>query len=282
MKSIIEENAKPKMLGEQFQFTEGPLWLPKQEMWIFSDIPGNKIYQYHPEKGFAIFRDPSNFTNGHALDLEGNLISAQHNRTVTRTKPDGSVEVIADKYNGKKLNSPNDLAVSKKGEIYFTDPHYGLIGYGPVKAEEEQPVRGIYRLRKDGTVELLCGDLKIPNGVAFSPKESTLYVTNAEDGNIYCFDVQVDGTLDNLRLFAKQPVREGKNPVGDGIRVDKSGNVYAAFSGGIAIYNVDGKLLGEIALPESATNLAWGGKDYKTLFITAQNKVYAIDTRIGG
>ncbi len=282
LKDILPENAQPKMVSDQFKFTEGPLWLPKEEMWIFSDIPGNKIYQYHQEKGVAVFRDPSNFTNGHALDWDGNIVSAQHDRTVTRTKADGTVEVIADKYNGKKLNSPNDLAISQKGDIYFSDPHYGLIGYGPVKAEEEQPVRGIYRLRKDGSVELLSGELKIPNGIAFSPKEDIVYVTNNEDGNVYCFDVQADGTLKNLRLFAKQPVREGRTPVGDGIRIDKAGNIYAASSGGISIYNVEGKFIGEISLPESASNLAWGGKDYKILLITAQNKIYTIPTLIGG
>lgn len=282
MESIIPTGAQPKMLGDQFQFTEGPLWLPDKKVFIFSDIPANKMYQYSPEKGFSVFREPSNFSNGNAIDRDGNLVTAQHDRTITRTDKNGKVSVIAREYKGRKLNSPNDLIAAKNGDIYFTDPHFGLIGYGPQTAPEEQACRGVYRLKPDGKVELMSGDFKIPNGVVFSPKEDVLYVTNSEDGTIHCFDVKADGTLANLRLFAKQPAAENRQPVGDGVRVDKEGNVYAAAPAGVAIYTPQGKLIGQINLPMSASNLAWGAKDMKTLFMTVARKVYSIETLIGG
>ncbi len=282
--SMIAPNATPKSLGNQFQFTEGPLWLPEQQVLLFSDVPANKMYQYDPEKGFSIFRDPSNFSNGNILDQEGNLITAQHDRTITKTDKKGNITIIAKEYNGKKLNSPNDLVLAANGDIYFSDPHFGIIGIGagPEKAPEEQPVRGIYRIKKDQQIELLSGDLAIPNGLAFSPKQDILYATNSADGAIYCFDVKADGTLANLRLFANQPKQADRQPNGDGIKVDLAGNVYAGSPNGVAIYSPSGKLLEEILLPKSASNLCWGGKDYKTLFITVSNEIYSILTLIGG
>lgn len=282
IEQILGTNPKIERLSNEFQFTEGPLWIEHKNIWIFSDIPANKMYEYSEEKGFRVFRSPSNYSNGSALDAEGNLITVQHDRTITKTDQEGKITVIASEYEGKKLNSPNDLAISRSGEIYFTDPHYGLIGYGPKKAPEEQKVRGIYRIKKDGKIELLSGELKIPNGLGFSPEEDILYVSNSQDGNIYAFDVTKEGTLANLRLFAKQSVPEGKDPLADGLKVDRLGNVYAAAPAGVAIYAPTGQFLGDIKLPVSASNLAWGEKDYKTLLITVHNSIYRVITHIGG
>lgn len=282
MDSIVAPGTEPKMLGDKFIFTEGPCWLPTKQGWVFSDIPANKMYFYSAKKGISVFRDPSNFSNGNAIDKDGNLVTAQHDRTVTRTDKDGKVSVIAKEYEGRKLNSPNDLVVAENGDIYFSDPHFGLIGFGPKKGEEEQPVRGIYRLKTDGELELLSGTLKIPNGLDFSPDGKILYATETSDGSVHCFDVKSDGTLGNLRLFAEQPTAEKRRPIGDGVRVDRKGNVYAAAPAGVAIYTPQGKLIGQIFLAESPSNLAWGGEDRKTLFITACNKVYTMETLVGG
>lgn len=280
MDKIVGKNT-PKVLSDKFMFTEGPLWVPAKKGVIFSDIPANKMYIYQPGKGVSVFRDPSNFSNGSALDKDGNIITAQHDRTITKTDTKGKITVIARTYKGKKLNSPNDIAIAKNGDIYFTDPHFGLIGYGPKKAPEEQPVRGIYRLKKDGTVELLFGKVKIPNGIAFSPKEDVLYVTDSADGKIYRFDVKKDGTLEGFKLFHEQPKRKGFKPNADGIRVDKLGNVYAAAPGCIAIYTPKGELIGTVNMKKKPSNLAWGDDDYKTLYITSINRLCSLKTLIG-
>ncbi len=228
----------------------------------------------------SVFRNPSNFSNGNILDREGNILTAQHDSTITKTDKQGNITVVAKEYNGKRLNSPNDLVLAANGDVYFSDPHYGLMpGFGPQARPEEQSVRGIYRLKKDGTVELLSGGLEIPNGLEFSPKGDILYAANTAKGEVNSFTVNQDGTLSNLKLFVKLP---GKNPVADGIKIDVQGNLYAASENGVAVYTPAGKFLGEISLSGPASNLTWGGKDYKTLYVTAHNKVYSIPTLIGG
>jgi gluconolactonase len=206
---------------------------------------------------------------------------ARHDRTLVRYKDDKSIEILADKYEGKKLNSPNDITFYKDGSIYFSDPTFGLIGWGPKKDVEEQPYRGIYRLYENGKLVRVSQELGLPNGIDFSPDYSHLYVANSADGNIYAYDVLESGELRNLRLFAKQLVPAGKTPNGDGLKVDKNGNVYAASSVGVSVYSPNGKHIGDIELPKPASNLNFGGKENKTIFITARDKVYAIKSAIG-
>lgn len=296
--TIIDANAEYEMLGDQFKFTEGPVWYSKRL--VFSDVADNKLYQWTEKEGFSVFKDSSGFANGNTLDGEGRLVSAQHNRNITRTDSQGKTVVITSNYKGKKYNSPNDVVVSSQGDIYFTDPPFGLSdpviiavsGPIPIKgmhqlgpewgAQEEQAVRGIYRVRTDGVVTLLSGGLTYPNGLAFSPDEKQLYVSETQKGNIYVYDAAADGALSNMRVFAIQPVPEGGVPGADGLKVDRLGNVYAAAANGIAVYTPQGEYIGLIKLPARPTNLCWGEHGGKSLYITTMNGVYRIRTKIGG
>lgn len=278
---ILPPMAKAEVIVNKLQFSEGPLWLKKENRLIFSDVPANTKYSWKKDEGLTIYEKPSNFSNGNMLDKDGNLITARHDRKIVRTLADGKTEIIADTYQNKKLNSPNDLTLHKDGSIYFTDPHFGLIGYGPKKAKEEQSHRGIYRLETNGVLTRVAQELAIPNGLSFSPDYKTLYVSNTVDGNIYKYDVIKNGELRNLRLFVVQAKPEDKGTVGDGLKVDKEGNIYAASAFGISVYSSKGEYLGSVKLHNSASNLNFGGKDNKTLFITAHDKVYKIKTLIG-
>jgi gluconolactonase len=225
LQAILDDNAQVEKIAGDFQFTEGPLWHPKGFL-LFSDIPGNTIYQWTPNKKPEIFRRPSGNANGNTLDREGRLLTAEHsNRRVSRTEKDGSIVTLASQYEGKRLNSPNDLVVKSDGSIYFTDPPYGI------KSEQEElGFYGVYRLAPDGKLTLLVKDFVRPNGIAFSPDEKTLYVNDTEKGHIRVFDVKPDGTLENGRIFAelKDPSQKG---VPDGMKVDEAGNVYSTGSG---------------------------------------------------
>ena len=284
LQAILDDNAQVEKIAGDFQFTEGPLWHPKGFL-LFSDIPGNTIYQWTPNKKPEIFRRPSGNANGNTLDREGRLLTAEHsNRRVSRTEKDGSIVTLASQYEGKRLNSPNDLVVKSDGSIYFTDPPYGI------KSEQEElGFYGVYRLAPDGKLTLLVKDFVRPNGIAFSPDEKKLYVNDSEKGHIRVFDVKPDGILENGQLFAelKDPSKQG---VPDGMKVDQEGNVYSTGPGGIWVFSPSGNLLGRIEVPEVAANLAWGdslqdssaSRDYKTLYITASNSLYRIRLKIPG
>ncbi|MEP0781568.1 SMP-30/gluconolactonase/LRE family protein [Microcoleus sp. ZQ-A2] len=276
LQAILDDNAQVEKVAGDFQFTEGPLWHPKGFL-LFSDIPANTLYQWTANKKPEIFRRPSGNANGNTLDREGRLLTAEHsNRRVSRTEKDGSIVTLASQYEGKRLNSPNDLAVKSDGSIYFTDPPYGI------KSEQEElGFYGVYRLASDGKLTLLVKDFVRPNGIAFSPDEKKLYVNDSEKGHIRVFDVKSDGTLENGQLFAelKDP---SKNGVPDGMKVDQKGNVYSTGPGGIWVFSPSGNLLGILEVPEVAANIAWGDDDYKTLYITASNSLYRIRLKIPG
>ncbi|MBD2018179.1 SMP-30/gluconolactonase/LRE family protein [Microcoleus sp. FACHB-53] len=284
LQAILDDNAQVEKVAGDFQFTEGPLWHPKGFL-LFSDIPANTLYQWTANKKPEIFRRPSGNANGNTLDREGRLLTAEHsNRRVSRTEKDGSIVTLASQYEGKRLNSPNDLAVKSDGSIYFTDPPYGI------KSEQEElGFYGVYRLASDGKLTLLVKDFVRPNGIAFSPDEKKLYVNDSEKGHIRVFDVKSDGTLENGQLFAelKDP---SKNGVPDGMKVDQKGNVYSTGPGGIWVFSPSGNLLGILEVPEVAANIAWGdslrdssaSRDYKTLYITASNSLYRIRLKIPG
>jgi gluconolactonase len=284
LQAILDDNTQVEKVADGFEFTEGPLWHP-QGFLLFSDIPANTIYQWTPKEKSKIFRRPSGNANGNTLDREGRLLSAEHsNRRVSRTLEDGRVVTVASQYKGKRLNSPNDLVVKSDGSIYFTDPPYGI------KSEQEElGFYGVYRIAPDGTLTLLVRDFVRPNGIAFSPDEKKLYVDDSEKGHIRVFDVKPDGTVENGQIFAelKDPNKSG---VPDGMKVDQEGNVYSTGPGGVWVFSPSGNLLGKIAVPEAATNLAWGDSlrdssaspDYKMLYITAGNSLYRIRLKIPG
>ncbi len=202
----LVESGVPERIATGFKFTEGPLWHPDGYL-LFSDITGNTIYKWTPDGMIEPFRSPSGYSNGLTFDKQGRLIVCEHsNRRITRTDLDGTVVVLADKYDGKRLNSPNDAVVSSDGSIYFTDPPYGLTAQHGVPGTQELSFQGVYRILPDGkTFELLMNNIHRPNGLAFSPDEKVMYIADTERSTVYAFDVQPDGTLANRRFLLLYP-----------------------------------------------------------------------------
>lgn len=280
LQAIKDESTQLEKIATGFEFVEGPVWHPDGFL-LFSDIPANTIYQWKPNEQAIekpkIFRRPSGRANGNTLDRQGRFISAEHeNRRISRTEKDSKVVTLGDRYQGKRLNSPNDLTVKSDGSIYFTDPPYGI-----KKQQEELGFYGVYRLAPDGTLTLLVKDFARPNGIAFSPDEKQLYVNDSEKSHIRVFDVKPDGTLGMGRIFAELK-DASKNGVPDGMKVDSQGNLYSTGAGGVWIFSPDGNLLSRIEVPENTTNLAWGDADYQTLYITASKSLYRIRLKIPG
>ena len=278
---LVDADAEMEQLTTGCQFTEGPLWNASGKFLLFSDIPANTMRQWDATSGMSVFRKPSGKSNGLTYDKQGCLIACEHaNRRVSRTNPDGEVVTIASHYAGKRLNSPNDVVVKSDGSLYFTDPPYGLTSAYGVEAEKELDFQGVYRLSPDGdTLTLLVDDFDRPNGLCFSPDESILYINDTERMHIRAFDVQADGTIANGRVFG---IEKGENGKPDGMKVDVQGNVYLTGPGGIWVFAPEGTHLGVIFTPERAANLAWGGDDWKTLFITASTSLYRIQCKVAG
>jgi gluconolactonase len=266
------EGYKVEKIASGYQFTEGPVWTPWGTL-LFSDIPANRIYEIG--NGQKIYREPSGQSNGLTFDLQGRLIACEHaNRRVTRTEKNGSITVLADSYQGKRLNSPNDVVVKSDGSIYFTDPPYGVD-----EKDRELDFQGVYRITPKGKLELLIKDFKMPNGLCFSPDEKLLYIADSSNlRHIRVFDVLKDGTLANGRVFAKV----GQGGVPDGMKVDLKGNLYVTGPGGVWVFDPSGKHIDTIETPETPANCAWGDKDGKTLYITARTSVYKVRLDVGG
>ncbi len=277
---IVTKESKLEKIATGFVFTEGPVWDAKIKCLFFSDIPANIMRKWSSTKGIEIYRQPSGKSNGLTIDKQGRLIACEHaNRRVSRTEKDGTVITIADKYEGKKLNSPNDVVVKSDGSIYFTDPPYGLTAEFGNLGEQELPFQGVYRLSTDGKLTLLIDDFDKPNGLAFSPDESLLYIDDTDRAHVRVFNVNADGTISNGRVFAEL---KGEEPGAvDGMKIDSEGNVYVTGPGGIHIFDPSGEKLGRIDVPEVAANLAWGD-DWKTLYITASTSLYRIKLGIKG
>jgi len=274
LKYLIE-SGEPELLDTGFEFTEGPLWMDDLGL-LFSDIPADKIYKWTESGGTKIWRDGSGNANGLAQDIEGRLIACEHGtRRVSRTDSDGSVITIASEYQGGRLNSPNDIVTHSSGQIYFTDPPYGI-----EEADREQPVNGVYRITLDGDLVLLTDDFTRPNGLAFSPDESTLYIDDSGKRHVRVFDVLPDGDISNSRLFSDMDHPQPGSP--DGMKVDVEGNIYVAGATGLWVFDPDGNLHGVIVTPERPSNCAWGDKDRQTLYITARTSIFRIRTKIPG
>lgn len=275
--NLISRVAKVEKVATGFQFTEGPVWFAEDNLLLFSDIPASKILQLTPDGRLAVFRQPTGNSNGLTRDRRGCLIACEHsNRRVTRTEGDGSITVLAEKYGDMRLNSPNDVVVKSDGTIYFTDPPYGI-----APEQQEQPVQGVYRLSPDQrALTLVADDFTAPNGLAFSPDESRLYIDDSECRHIRVFDVQPNGSLSNGRLFHDMNVEKPGCP--DGMKADIKGNVYCTGPGGIWVIGQDGAHLGTIITPEQPANCAWGDDDLQSLYITAETSLYKIRTNIPG
>lgn len=269
-------NAPLKRLATGFDWTEGPVWFGDAGCLLFSDIPNNRIMRWS-EDGLTTYRAPSNYANGHTRDRSGRLVSCEHGlRRVTRTEHDGSITVIADSYQGKRLNSPNDVVVKSDGSIWFTDPHYGIgTDYEGFKSEQELPCN-VYRVDPDGTMAAVLTDFACPNGLAFSPDESRLYV--ADTGRMFQSDPQhirvfdmTSGTPRGGAVFHR--ITPG---CADGIRCDTDGNLWSSAADGVHCLAPDGHLMGKILVPEIVSNICFGGRARHRLFITATTSVYSV------
>ena len=271
---LAEQNVRK--LASGMNFIEGPVWTNDDGGYlVFSDIPADELKKWTEKDGVTTFRKPSHNSNGNTRDRQGRLITCEHgSRRVTRTENDGSVTVLAETFNSRKLNSPNDVVVKSDGTLFFTDPTYGL-----EKRPQEQPGQFVYRLNPE-TKELtpLVKDFEQPNGLCFSPDEKRLYVADSgKPHHIRVFDVTEQGTLESGRTFCV--IDQG---VPDGIRCDERGNIWSSAGDGVQIFSPEGKLLARIKVPESPANLCFGGADGKTLFITARTSLYAIKTNVMG
>lgn len=274
LRSLVE-SGDPERLATGFQFTEGPVWIEEGYL-LFSDIPASRIHKWSPNGGVEVWREPSGESNGLTLDRQNRLIACEHkNRRVSRTKADETVVTLADRYQGKQLNSPNDVVVKSDGTIYFTDPPYGIR-----PEEREQPCNGVYRILPDGTLELLADDFDRPNGLAFSPDESILYVDDSPRRHVRAFDVRSDGTLANSRIFADMDHPQPGSP--DGMKIDVEGHLYVAGATGVWVFEPDGTLLGVIVPPERPANCAWGDAGRKSLYITARTSLYRVRVKVPG
>ncbi len=273
--SVVKPGAKVQKLAGGMKFTEGPVWLPEESKVVFSDIPNSKLMQWSQKDGLSVFRK-SEQANGNILDLQGRIISCQHAaRNIIRIGKDGKAKVLTEKFEGKRFNSPNDVAVWKDGTLWFTDPPWGL------RAPHEIPGHWVYKLDPEtGKVEVLIKNLAMPNGIVFSPDGSRLYVADTgghkrhpdpkyhdHPDTVTCYAVSKKGKL-GKKLFT---IDEGS----DGMAVDVKGNLYLTH-GQVQVYDADGKKLETIEVPEKPANVCFGGKDYKTLFITARSSLYQI------
>lgn len=273
---LVPRPVKVEKLAGGFQFTEGPVWADGGL--LFSDIPADTIYRWQDRDGVRVFRRPSHNSNGLTLDAQGRLVCCEHgSRSVTRTEKDGTVKTLASRYAGRPLNSPNDAAFFRDGTLYFTDPPYGIR-----PEQQEQKVQGIYRLWPEtGRLELLLSDFDRPNGIAFSPDHRTLYVSDSSSrSHIRSFRVTASGRLLDGKVFAT--LRDTREGIPDGLKVDRRGNVWSTGPGGIWVFDPDGTHLGTILTPEVPANCAWGGSDGRDLFVTARTGLYRIRTLVGG
>ena len=295
---LIPKEAIVEQLAGGFKWTEGPVWVKKGGYLLFSDIPNNRINKWKAGEGISVFLEPSGYTgskpftgeepgtNGLMLDAKGNVTMCEHgNRQVSRLHADGTRTVLASHYDGKRFNSPNDLVWHSNGDLYFTDPPYGL----PKRyddPERELDWCGVYRRAKDGTVTLLSKKLMRPNGIALSPDEKTLYVAQSHRVAIYtAFAVKEDGTLGEGKVLfdaSKWMGTEGRPGSPDGMTIDQAGNLWATGPGGVLVITPKGKLLGRISTGEASANCCFGGDDGSTLYIAADDFLCRIKTNTKG
>jgi gluconolactonase len=295
--AIVSSNAKVEIIAEGFEWSEGPLWVEKHQMLLFSDVPTNTIYKWTEAKGKEIYLKPSGYTgtvgrggemgsNGLILDSAGNLVLCQHgDRRMARMdapldKPAPQFITLADKYNNKRLSSPNDAVYVSSGELFFTDPPYGLLSKSDTDSAKELSWNGVYKLKTNGEVILLSDTLTRPNGIAFFPGEHRLIVANSDPAlpNWYVYDINGD-SLRSAGIFHSAAGSDKKwKGLPDGLKIDKNGNVFASGPGGVWFFNPEGKLLGMLRLDQACSNIALSG-DEKTLYITNDMQVLRFKMR---
>jgi gluconolactonase len=269
-------------LGTGFLFTEGPLWHPTGKFLLWSDMPGDHMRRWSATDGITTFRKPCSMSNGLAYDRQGRLLACEHATSqVTRTEIDGRVVAIATHYDGKQLNSPNDIVCKSDGGIYFSDPPYGRAKFYGVERPQELEFQGVYRAGADArSPRLLVADFDRPNGLCFSLDERRLFVNDTARKHIRVFDVTADGGLRNGRVWAE--TKGDKPGAPDGMKIDSAGNVYCCGPGGIHVFDPDASLLEILETPGYTANFAWGGDDLKSLFVTASTSLYRVRRTIAG
>lgn len=257
-------------LKSGFSYVEGPTWRASTNELLFSDIPNSAIVRFEEPATFTTFRAPSGRANGLAVDKQGRLIACEGlNRRVTRTQSNGTIEVLADSYSGYVLNAPNDAIAHSDGSVYFTDPDYSIAGY------KELSFNGVYRIAPDKTISLVADDLAKPNGIALSPDENVLYVTDESAGFLRAYDVAGNGSTSKPRKFAEVPNA-------DGIAVDDFGNVYVSSTDSIVVLAPNGSSIGAIPVPQHPANCTFGGPTRSTLYITAGDSIYSVNLNVAG
>ncbi len=294
-RDLVGEGAKIEVLGSGFAWAEGPVWVKEGRYLLFSDIPPNNVMKWEEGKGVSLFLHPSGYTgatdyggepgsNGLLMDAQGRLVSCEHgDRRVSVMLKDGGKRTLVDHYEGQRLNSPNDAVFKSNGDLYFTDPPYGL----PRRWEDhrrELDFCGVYRLSKDGKLTLLTKEMTRPNGIAFSPDEKTLYVAQSDPKAAMwkAFPVKEDGTLGESRVFHDATSMVGKFPgLPDGLKVDQKGNLWATGPGGVHVFAPDGTPLGRLDTGEATANCGFGN-DGRTLYLTADMYLCRIQTKVKG
>lgn len=293
--AILDAGAVIEHLGAGFNWSEGPIWVPAQGALLFSDVPENRVYRWKDGEGISVFLEPSGFTgtqyngrergaNGLTLDAQGRLVLCQHgDRRVARLAADGkSFETVVDKIEGKRFSSPNDLCYDRAGNLFFTDPPYGL----PADTKQETDFHGVYRLGTDGKLTVIARDMTRPNGVALSPDERTLYVGSTDGGEpwLKAYALNADGTVASSRIFfdGSALMKAGRRGGFDGLKVDASGNVWATGPGGVVIVSPEGKHLGSILTGRATANCAFGDPDHMTFYLTADDALLRVRTKVKG
>lgn len=282
--TLVAPDAEVTKVADDFKFTEGPLWSPRGTL-LFSDIPADRVYEVDPKTGAReVFLEPSGASNGLAYDEQGRLLLCQHKaRRVARLNDDSTQTVLADRWQGKRFNSPNDLVHHASGALFFTDPPWGLQGLDE-DSEKEIPFNGVFRLGPDGAVTVVDSTLFRPNGIAVSPDGRWLYVgESSRDQKVYWkrYPLDAQGIAGAGERFAEadEPGNKGN---ADGLKVDQQGNMYATGPGGIWVFSSEGQHLGTLRFPELPANCAWGGSDSRTLYVTARQGIYAIPVKVPG
>ena len=286
---LIEVSAEARQLGHGFTFTEGPLWHPREGHLIFSDMPADTRRRYTPGAGIQEILKPTNKGNGMTYDADLNLLVCEHaTSSVARIAPDGTRTVLASHFEGRELNSPNDIIVRKDGAIFFTDPTYGRMEHFGVPRPTQMGFQGVYMLppgHVPGQEAVLISDRYMfsqPNGLCLSPCEKFIWVNDTEQANIRKFDIGPDGQLTNARIFASGIKEDGRAGVPDGMKSDDKGNIFVTAPGGLWVYDFHGLKLGEIEIPELAANLHWGDADWGTLYVCATSGLYSVRTKTRG
>jgi gluconolactonase len=260
-RKVVGDDPPIERLATGFAFTEGPIWHPREKHLTFSDMPGDHMRRWTAAGDIQTFRKPSNISNGNTYDRTGRMLTCEHATSrITRTEPDGAISVLATHYDGKQLNSPNDIVVKSDGRIYFTDPTYGRMPYYGVERKPDLGFRGVYRVDEDGSgLTLLADDFAQPNGLCFSRDERRLFVNDTDRGHIRVFDVAPDG-----------------------MKIDRDGNLYCCGPGGLHVFAPDARSLGVVRMPEPVANFTWGEEDLRTIFLTASTSLYRVRTMTPG